>query len=74
MREQGVQNVDWRIKESILNIVGNLAEAIYSQIELRVMMEEIMMHHVMDELNSAVPYLKWRAIWFYSQFEKFYPL
>lgn len=55
-------------------MIGNLSDAIYTQPDLRHMMEPIMIHHVLDDLSSSIPYLKWRSLWFYSQFERFYPL
>lgn len=61
--------MDWRIKEAVITILGSIAESILAQKDIKEMMEQMMMHHILHELNSPVPYMKWRTLWFYSQYE-----
>ena len=61
--------VDWRVKEAIMNLVGNLVDELRPYPNLMTMIEPLMIYHVLPELTSPEPYLRMRAIWFYGQFE-----
>lgn len=39
--------------------------------DLSEQMELLMKQHIMPELMSPTPYIRWRAIWFYGQFEDY---
>jgi hypothetical protein len=63
------EGVDWRVKEAIMNLVGNLVDELRPYPDLMSMIEPLMSYHILPELTSPEPYLRMRAIWFYGQFE-----
>lgn len=60
---------DWRIKESIIHMIGQLSEKI--RVDYQGMIEGMMMEHVLPETQSPHLLLKYRALWFYGQFSGF---
>lgn len=52
-----------------MNLIGSLVDSIRNNSDLYCMMEEMLKYHIMPELNSSEAYLRYRAIWFYGEFE-----
>ena len=69
LQENQGQEMDWRIKEAIMHVIGSLCDLIAFQPDLSNMMEGMMMHHIAPELQSTEPYLRMRATWFYGEFQ-----
>lgn len=60
-------NPDWRVKEALLNAVGNLTEIIGLHKDLKGSIEPMLKAHVLPDFNSPHPMLKSRACWIYGE-------
>jgi importin-7 len=62
----GSPQVDWRVKEAILNAIGGLIETIDAYKDLKGMMEGVMSGHVLHELDNPQPFMRMRALTIYG--------
>ena len=51
------EGADWRIKESVMNVIASLVDLIRIYPEMRDSMEQMMKFHILPELKSPEPYL-----------------
>jgi len=54
-----------------MNLIGSLVDEIRPYQDLRDMMEPMISYHVLPELQSPEPYLRFRSLWFYGEFDSY---
>lgn len=63
-------NADFRVKETLMYVLGNLRDFLSKSVGLGLKGEDLLMKYIFKDLSSENFYLKERAVWLYGKYAK----